>query len=132
MPCQCACANNISLAYFILHPGILTNSMDALWSPHPSGARFFITFERIITEQHFRCCLHDPNRFYSEIGQNSIIFTTLKSMMNANFSPHRFWPCHENRLIKTIHTIPHNLYVSFKLASLYSGLRLILVYPNPQ
>ena len=26
----------------------------------------------------------------------------------------------------------HNLYVSVKLTSLYCGLRLILVYPNPQ
>ena len=43
--------------------------------------------------------------------------------MNAKLSPHRFWPCHENGLIKTIPTIPHNLYVSFKLTSLYSGLR---------
>ena len=34
---------------------------------------------------------------------------------------------------KTIQMIPHNnLYVSVKLTSLYSGLRLILlVYPNP-
>ena len=48
-------------------------------------------------------------------------------MMNAKLSLHRFWPCHENRLIKAIQTIPHSLYVSFKLASLYYGLRLILV-----
>ena len=53
-------------------------------------------------------------------------------MMNANLSKQRFWHCHENRLIKTIQTIPHNLYVSVKLTSLYCGLRLILVYPNPQ
>ena len=58
--------------------------------------------------------------------------TTLQCLMNTKFSPHRFWPCHENELIKTIQTIPHNLYVSFKLSSLYCGLRLILVYPNPQ
>ena len=58
--------------------------------------------------------------------------TTLQSMMNAKLSLHRFWHCHENRLIKTTPTIPHNLHVSFKLASLYFGLRLILVYPNPQ
>ena len=49
-------------------------------------------------------------------------FTTLQSMMNAKLSPHRFWPCHENGLIKTIKTIPHNLYVSFKSPSLYCGL----------
>ena len=68
------------------------------------------------------------------IGNHSVwvLPTTLQSMMNANSSPHRFWPCHENGLIKTIQTIPHNLYVSFILASLYCGLRIILVYPNPQ
>ena len=33
---------------------------------------------------------------------------------------------------QTIQTIPHNLYVSVKLTFLYCGLRLILVYPNPQ
>ena len=58
--------------------------------------------------------------------------TTLQSMMNTKLSQHGFWHCHENGLIKTIQTIPHNLYVSIKLASLYCGLRLILVYPNPQ
>ena len=42
------------------------------------------------------------------------------------------WPCHDIGLIKTIQTMPHNLYVSFKLTSLYCGLRLILVYPNLQ
>ena len=52
--------------------------------------------------------------------------------MNAKLSKQRFWHCHENGLIKTILTILHNLYVSFKLTSLYYGLRLILVYPNPQ
>ena len=57
--------------------------------------------------------------------------TTLQSKMNAKLSLLRFWPCHENGLIKTIQTIPHNLYVSVKLTSLYYGLRLILVYPKP-
>ena len=61
-----------------------------------------------------------------------LVFTTLQSIMNAKLSLQGFWHCHENRLIKTIQTIPHNLYVSFKPASLYCGLRLILVYPNPQ
>ena len=59
-------------------------------------------------------------------------YTTLQSLLNANLNQHRFWHCHENRLIKTIQTIHHNLYVSVKLTSLYCGLRLILVYPNPQ
>ena len=39
--------------------------------------------------------------------------------INAKISQHRFWPCHENELIKTNQTIPHNLYVSFKLTPLY-------------
>ena len=60
------------------------------------------------------------------------LHTTLQSKMNAKLSPHRFWHCHENGLIKTIQTIPHNLYVSFKLTSLHCGLRIILVYPHPQ
>ena len=61
-----------------------------------------------------------------------MIPTTLQSIMNAKVSQHKFWHCHENGLIKMIQTIPHNLYVSVKLTSLYCGSRLILVYPNPQ
>ena len=61
-----------------------------------------------------------------------IEFTALKSLMNVKLSKQRFRHCYENGLIKTIQTIPHNLYVSVKLTSLYCGLRLILVYPNPQ
>ena len=53
-------------------------------------------------------------------------------MMNIKLSKQRFRHCYENGLIKTIQTIPHNLYVSVKLTSLYCGLRLILVYPNLQ
>ena len=56
--------------------------------------------------------------------------TTLQSMMNAILSLRGFWHCHENGHIKTIQTITHNLYVSFKLDSLYCGFRLILVYPD--
>ena len=51
--------------------------------------------------------------------------------MNAKVSQQKSWPYHENGLIKMIQKIPHNIYVSFKLASLHNGLRLILVYPNP-
>ena len=58
--------------------------------------------------------------------------TTLQSVMNAKVSLQWFWPCHENGLIKMIQTIPHNLYGSFKSASLYYGLRLIQVYPDTQ
>ena len=49
----------------------------------------------------------------------------------ARVSQHRFWHCNENGLVMTFQAITHNLYVSFKLASLYCGLRIILVYPNP-
>ena len=45
--------------------------------------------------------------------------TTLQSIMNAKLSQHRFWRCHENGLIKTIETVPHNLYASVNSASLY-------------
>ena len=48
--------------------------------------------------------------------------TTLQFIMNAKLSPHRFRPCHENGPIKTIQTIPHNQYVSFKSTFLYCGL----------
>ena len=48
--------------------------------------------------------------------------TTLQSIMNAKLSQHRFWPCHENRLIKTIQMTHDNPYVSIKLTSLYCGL----------
>ena len=40
---------------------------------------------------------------------NSICNTTLQSIMNTKLSKQRFWHCYENRLIKTIQTIPHNL-----------------------
>jgi len=61
-----------------------------------------------------------------------ILTTTLHSILNAKLSLHGFWHNLENWLIKTIQTIPHNTtYVSFKLASIYCWLRLILVYPNP-
>ena len=45
--------------------------------------------------------------------------TTLQSIMNAKLSKQRFWHCHENGLIKTIQTTPHNLDVTVKLTSLY-------------
>ena len=65
-------------------------------------------------------------------GRLSGRFTTLQSMMNTKLSKQRFGHCYKSGLIKTIQTIPHNLYVSVKLTSLYCGLRLILVYPYPQ
>ena len=58
--------------------------------------------------------------------------TTLQSMMNAKLSKHRFWHCHENGLIKTIQTIPHNPYVRFKLYSFYCGIGQNQVFPSLQ
>ena len=60
------------------------------------------------------------------------IGTTFPSLMNTKLTLHGVWHCHENGLNKTMQTITHNLYVSHKLTSLYRGLRIILVYPNPQ
>ena len=53
--------------------------------------------------------------------------TTPQSMMNAKLSLLGFWHCHENGLIKTIQTMPLNLYVSFRLASLNCGFK---AYPG--
>ena len=50
------------------------------------------------------------------------IATTLQSVMNTKLSKHGFWHYYENGLNKMIQTIPHNLYVSVKSASLYCGL----------
>ena len=55
---------------------------------------------------------------------------TLQSIMYTKLKQQRFGHCYENELIEAIQTIPHNLYVNYKLASLYSGLRFILVYPK--
>ena len=45
---------------------------------------------------------------WMELPQVNVIeITTLQSIMNAKLSQHRFWHCHENRLIKTIQTLPH-------------------------
>ena len=117
-----------------------------------SLSKWFIWFQSFIlgflasfhvADSSIRINLNSTNllEFDEQILQNYIInacctgnflCTTLQSIVNAKLSLQGFWHCHENRLIKTIQTIPHNLYVSFKSASLYCGLRLILVYPNPQ
>ena len=47
---------------------------------------------------------------------------TFQSLMSTKLCQHRFLPCHERNLIKTVPMLPHNLYVSFKSASLYCGL----------
>ena len=87
----------------------------------------------LIHHIHISCCL--SIHLYdgaSKVCQIAIRCTTLQSIMNAKLNQHRFRPCHESGLINTILMIPHNLHVSFKLTSLYCGLRIILVYPNPQ
>ena len=48
-----------------------------------------------------------------------ILTTTLQSIMNDKLSQRIFWHCNENRLIKKIQTIPHNLQVSVKSDSIY-------------
>ena len=44
-------------------------------------------------------------------GSNQMrkVITTLQSKMDAKLSLHRFCPCHENGLIKTIQTRTHNI-----------------------
>ena len=56
------------------------------------------------------------------VDKSGLPLTTLQSMLNAKLSKQRFWQCYEIGLIKTIQTMPHNLYVSVKSASLYWGL----------
>ena len=42
-------------------------------------------------------------------------------MVNTKLSKQRFWHCHENGLIKTIPTIPHNLYMSLHIRSAHNA-----------
>ena len=43
-------------------------------------------------------------------GKNSQkLNATLQSVMDTKLSKQKFWHCYENRLIKTIKTIPYNL-----------------------
>ena len=71
---------------------------------------------------------------YIVLGQCCVfpmVGTTIQSMMNVKLSKQRFQIHHEIVYIMSIQMIPYNLYVRVKLTSLYRGLRLILVYPNP-
>ena len=43
-----------------------------------------------------------------------LISTILQSKMNAKLGQQKFWPCHENRLIRMISTIPQNRCERFK------------------
>ena len=65
--------------------------------------------------------------FFRQMAYNATailqnVITTLQYMMDAKLSKQRFWHCHENGLIKTVQTMPHNLLVSVKSSSLYWGL----------
>ena len=67
--------------------------------------------------------LQNPQFFVGNQIERSLIFTVLPFLMNAKLMKQRFWSDHENGVIKTIPTIPHNLYESFKSDSLYAGPR---------
>ena len=74
-----------------------------------------ITFHTFVL---FVCAIAMPKQV-SPNQAVSLCITTLQYVTNTKVSQHRFLPCYENGLIKMIQTIPHNLYVSFKLTSLY-------------
>ena len=95
------------------------------------GCKFrflLITFHTFVL---FVCAIAMPKQV-SPNQAVSLCITTLQYLTNTKVSQHRFSLCYENGLIKMIQTIPHNLYLSVKLTFFYCGLRLILVYPNPQ
>ena len=64
----------------------------------------------------FNVCCRASSQFMIKLPLK--VRVVAHSMTNAKLRPHRFWPCHENRLIKIIQMMPQNLYVSFKLTSL--------------
>ena len=114
-------------------PGPHENWVTFLTTQWNSMRRFNLSFRPLKTHDTVTYWPTSVNQSWFESDfAHALPTTTLQSKMNAKLNPHRFWPCHENGLIKTIPMIPHNLYVSFKLTSLYCGLRIILVYPNPQ
>ena len=81
---------------------------------------FAITLKvALVAYSSLHSCSTPPKYFeITKAGHSETGFTTLQSMMNAKLSKQRFWHCYENGVIETIQTIPHNLYVSFKSASL--------------
>ena len=75
----------------------------------PTTQRKLTLSEHQKQERHLRVTgVHEvyPKAFFSSAFY---LITTLQSLMNAKLSKHRFWHCHENGLIKTIQSIPHNL-----------------------
>ena len=53
-------------------------------------------------------CVSSKSPSRVQDGNEGVCWAQLSNLMNDKFSKHRFWQCHENRLIKTIQTIPHN------------------------
>ena len=108
---------------------VFRNAVSIIHLEH-LGLKVFKTFEYYISKDDGRTFLKRASAlsrlfhctwtqlFLIPSSLSSLSITTLQSKMNAKLSLHGFWHCHENGLIKTIQTIPHNLYVSFKSASL--------------
>ena len=65
--------------------------------------------QQIAPKVHSSWCYQNKKSFIRIFYFYLSSLTTLQSMMNAKLSKQRFWHCHENGLIKTIQTIPHNL-----------------------
>ena len=64
-----------------------------------------------------------------QLGRNNLFYLTSLPMMNAKFNQERFWPRHENALIKTtLTTFPSSVLEVF----LNYGLKLILAHSIPQ
>ena len=83
-----------------------------LWSLYPFHPRNRLKIVKIDKDG-----FHSDSKVFLEHDESlkSCHNSTLQSMMNAKFSPHRFWPCLGNRLIKTILMIPHNFICEFQV-----------------
>ena len=64
-----------------------------------------------VAAQFNASALHKAFAIYDILNEK--LPTTLQSMMNAKLSKQMFWHWYENGFVKTIQTIPHNLYVSW-------------------
>ena len=103
--------------------------MKKLWrSPWHSQSSSYKTGKRAPTKFSLHLT-QDKSVLMTWHNQGNLDLSNVR-MMNTKVNQQTFWHCFENGLIKTIQMIPHNLCVSFKSASLYCGLRLILVYPQ--
>ena len=74
------------------------------------------------------CCLFSvksiQEAWMGRMYQVAFGYTPLQSVINTKVRQQRICPCHENRLIRTIPMIPHNLCVSFWSGFLYCSLGL--------